>query len=60
MLFAVSVVAIIATFMAISFGLQLSMMRLRAAYWENLVKRDSLIRHQWLQKNEPVWHSLVR
>jgi hypothetical protein len=58
MLFAAIVLAMLALFVAVSFQIQLSMMRLRAIYWESLVKQNSEIRHQWLQKDEPSWRQL--
>ena len=60
MLVAVSVLAIVAVFIAFSLYIQLSMTRLRAAYWENLVKQDSQIRYQWLQKDAPSWRFFER
>lgn len=60
MLVAVSVLAVVAILVAVSLRIQLSMMRLRAAYWENLVKQHSLIQHQYLQKDEPSWRLFER
>jgi hypothetical protein len=60
MLVAVSVLAIVAVFVAVSLHIQLSMMRLRAAYWENVVKQDSLIEYQWLQEDAPSWRLFER
>ncbi|MBI1297609.1 hypothetical protein GC175_21940 [bacterium] len=60
MLLAVSVLAVMAVFVAISLRIQLSMMRLRANYWENLVKQQSLLQHQWLQRDEPSWRFFER
>ena len=47
------VVALALCGLAIYYRLQLYMMRLRAEYWENQVKTDSLIRHQWLKQSQP-------
>lgn len=55
-----SVLAIVAVFIALSLYIQLSMTRLRAAYWENLVKQDSQIQYQWLQKDAPSWRFFER
>lgn len=60
MLIAVSVIAVVAVFVAVFLRIQLYMMRLRATYWENLVKQDSLIQYQWLQKDEPAWRLFHR
>lgn len=55
MLLVASAIALFSVFVAISLKIQLSMMRLRAAYWEGQVKQDSMIRHQWLQESQPSW-----
>lgn len=53
MLVIVSAIAVVAVLSALVLGVQLHLMRQRALYWENEVKRDSLIRHQWLRETQP-------
>lgn len=55
MVVVLSLLVVAATGIALYLWLQLYVMRLRARYWENQVKSDSLIRHQWLHQVEPHW-----
>ncbi len=55
MVVVLSLLVVLATGIALNLWLQLYMMRLRARYWENQTRSDSLIRHQWLHQLEPQW-----
>ena len=53
MLVAVTLIAFFATLLAVYYRIQLYQMRMRAAYWENEMRRDSMIRHHYLQEMQP-------